>query len=265
MVGNSVKEGHIGTLIFLSKYVGWKALFLGRDPTVTHRLKWLKRYLKPGDFRTLDVGCASGYFTFYAAEIGNQSVGIDLDERGNRKAKRLAQMLGFNKTDFLLIDIRILDRFAERLGKFDQIICLETIEHIRNDRKLLNDLSCLLKPGGKLFLSAPFKFHKPIDGDRLSEVEDGGHMRLGYTHGELRDMFKECNIEVATEEYIGGFILRQLLLVSRFLKNHFRVNKKLIWLVVLPLKLFLFFDPLITKRFNYPWLSVAVTGIKRSN
>ena len=67
-----------------------------------------------------DVGCASGYFTFYAAEIGNQSVGIDVDERGNRKAKRLAQILGFYKTYFLLLDIRILDRFAEQLGKFDQ-------------------------------------------------------------------------------------------------------------------------------------------------
>lgn len=259
------KRHRISTLNFLARYIGWKALLLGRDPTVTHRMKWLKRHLKPGDFRTLDVGCASGYFTFYAAEIGNQSVGIDVDERGNRKAKRLAQILGFYKTYFLLLDIRILDRFAEQLGKFDQIICLETIEHIRNDGKLLKDLSCLLKPGGKLFLTAPFKFHKPIHDDTLSDVEDGGHMRWGYTHDELRGMFRECNIEVGTEEYIGGFMLQQLLLATRFLRDHYRVNKKLIWLIVSPLKLFLFFDPFITKLFNYPYLSVAVTGIKRSN
>jgi len=78
-------------------------------------------------------------------------------------------------------------------------------------------------------------------------------------------MFRECNIEVGTEEYIGGFILQQLLLATRFLRDHYRVNKKLIWLIVSPLKLFLFFDPFITKLFNYPYLSVAVTGIKRSN
>jgi SAM-dependent methyltransferase len=259
------RRHRIGTVNFLARYIGWKALLLGRDPTVTHRLKWLKHHLKPGNLRTLDVGCASGYFTFYAAEIGNQSVGIDVDERGNRKAKRLAQILGFYKTDFLLLDIRILDRFAEQLGKFDQIICLETLEHIRNDRKLLKDLSCLLKLGGRLFLTAPFKFHKPIHGDTLSEVEDGGHMRWGYTHHELQGMFKECNIEVATEEYVGGFILRQLLLTTRFLRTHYRVNKKLAWLIVSPFKLFLIFDPFITKLLNYPNLSVAVTGIKRSS
>jgi SAM-dependent methyltransferase len=259
------RRHRIGTVNFLAKYIGWKALLLGRDPTVTDRLKWLKHHLKPGNFRTLDVGCASGYFTFYAAKIGNQSVGIDIDERGNRKAKRLAQILGLYKTYFLLLDIRILDRFVEQLGKFDQIICFETIEHIRNGRKLLKDLSCLLKPGGKLLLTAPFKFHKPINSDTLSEVEDGGHMRWGYTHDELQGMFRECNIEVATEEYIGGFILQQLLLITRFLMTHYRVNKKLAWLIVSPFKLFLVLDPFITKLLNYPYLSVAVTGIKRSN
>jgi SAM-dependent methyltransferase len=228
-------------------------------------MKWLKRHLKPGDLRTLDVGCASGYFTFCAAEIGNQSVGIDVDERGNRKARNIAQALGFYKTDFILLDIRILDRFAEGLGKFDQIICLETIEHIREDRKLLKDLSHLLKPGGRLFLTAPFKFHKRVRGETLSEVEDGRHVRWGYTHDDLRSMFRECNIEVATEEYVGGFMLQQLLLVTQFLRTHCRMNKKLIWLIVSPLKPFLFFDPFVTKLFNFPYLNVAVTGIKTSN
>jgi SAM-dependent methyltransferase len=255
----------ISTVNFLARYIGWKALLLGRDPTLTVRLRWLKHRLKPGNFRTLDVGCASGYFTFYAAKIGNQSMGIDIDERGNRKAKKLAQKLGHCKTCFLLLDIRILDRFAEQLGKFDQIICFETIEHIRNDRKLLKDLSCLLKTGGKLLLTTPSKFHKPINGDTLSEAEDGGHMRWGYTLDELQGMFKECDIEVATEEYIGGFILQQLLLVTRFLTTHYKLNKKLAWLIVSPFKLFLIFDPFITNLLNYPYLNVAVTGIKRSN
>ena len=232
---------------------------------MTDRLKWLKQHLKPGNFRTLDVGCASGYFTFYAAKIGNQSVGIDVDERGNRKARRLAQILGLQRTSFLLVDIRNLDRFAEQLGEFDQIICFETIEHIGNDRKLLKDLSCLLKQGGKLLVTTPFKFHKPVNNNTLSEVEDGGHMRWGYTHEELQGMLRECNIEIATKEYIGGFILRLLLLITQFLRARCGISKKLIWLIVSPFKLLLIFDPLITKLLNYPYLSVAVTGIKRRN
>src|SRR5215472_12525885 len=46
------------------------------------------------------------------------------------------------------------------LGRFDQIMCLECIEHIPNDRKLVSDLASLLAPTGVLIISTPYKYHK---------------------------------------------------------------------------------------------------------
>jgi len=56
----------------------------------------------------------------------------------------------------------------------------------------VRDLAVLLKPGGAILLTAPFRHHRPLWGERVSEIEDGGHVRWGYTHAEIRDLLEPC-------------------------------------------------------------------------
>ena len=241
--------------------VGWKALLFYSDPTVFDRWKWLQHHLLPGPLRTLDAGCGSGTFTIYASKIGNQSIGLSFDEYYNTKARVRAQILGVNNIEFIQADLRELHLLSHRLGLFDQIICFETIEHILDDKKLIRDLSNLLKPGGKLLLSTPFKHYKYLLGDKISEVEDGGHVRWGYTHEELRDMFNECGLDVCVQEYISGYISQQLTNLMRIIG---KVNKILARIIVFPLRLFQVFDRPVTKILQYPFHCVGVVGVKRS-
>ena len=56
-------------------------------------------------------------------------------------------MLGITSARFVQGDLRQLDTMRAELGLFDQVICLETIEHIMDDHKLARDLGMMLKPG----------------------------------------------------------------------------------------------------------------------
>jgi 2-polyprenyl-3-methyl-5-hydroxy-6-metoxy-1,4-benzoquinol methylase len=243
----------------LVKIFGWRATLLHGDPCVYDRWRWLRRHLTPGAVRTLDVGCGSGAFTMYAATIGNRSIGISFNDANNRKASERARMAGIPGVQFLNADLRTLPAYGFNLAGFDQIMCLETIEHIQEDAKFLQDVSRMLKPGGRILLSTPFKYYRHLLGDILTDGSDGGHVRWGYTHKELRELMAAAGIEVVREEYVGGFVAQQLTNIMRLIG---KVNFGCAWLAVLPLRLFQSIDRPLTRIIRYPFLSVAVVGVK---
>src|SRR5258708_26762975 len=168
----------------LVRALGWKALVLHGDPLVYDRWKWLKQHLRPGPLSTLDAGCGNGCFTIYAAHRGNDATGISFDKTQNDAAESRARVLGITNAHFISMDLRELSKFKGDLGTFDQIICTEVIEHLLDDAGLVRNLADMLKPGGRLLLTTPFKDHRGLIKEKLSESDDGGHVRCGYTHAD---------------------------------------------------------------------------------
>ena len=244
------------------KLIGWKTPILFQDPTVYDRFNWLKRHLKKGNLRTLDAGSGGGGFTVYASKIGNTAVGISFEEEANKRATRRAKIWGATNVKFITQDLRGLDLVSDRIGKFDQIICFETIEHILNDKKLIRDLSNILKPNGILLLTTPFKYYKKLYGetDELSKVEDGGHVRRGYTHTEMRDLFEKYGLQVVTEEYVSGLVSQK---ITSLMRRLFKINGRLAWIITAPLRIFQIIDVPLTKLINHPFLCIGVVGIKK--
>lgn len=79
-------------------------------------------------------------------------------------------------------------------GLYDAVYCLEVIEHCSHPLDLLKQLSKLLKPDGKLYMSFPFQFrlHGPIpDNWRISEY---GIRILAHEAG-LKIQFLEALID----------------------------------------------------------------------
>ncbi|MDP3956654.1 MAG: class I SAM-dependent methyltransferase [bacterium] len=246
----------------LIKCIGYPATIIHGDCAVLDRWFWLRKNLLPGNLRTLDAGCGSGAFTMYAAKIGNEAVGISFDERNNKVATERAKMLGIKNIKFLDGDLRKLDQMSENLGIFDQIICCETIEHIINDQKLISDFAALLRPGGRLILTTPYKEYKPMvgDGRGVSTWEDGGHVRWGYTHKEMASLMENAGLEIKKEEYITGFISQQLINLERILCG---LNYVLAWALVFPFRVLQLLDPFISKIINYPHLCIGVVAVKK--
>jgi SAM-dependent methyltransferase len=243
----------------LVRMLGWRATVLQGDPSVTDRWRWLQRHLRPGSLRTLDAGCGTGAYTLYAATVGNQAVGVAFDSAQVRRAEDRARILGIANTEFHVGDLRELDRFGPSLGTFDQVIVFETIEHIMNDQKLIDDLVARLKPGGTILLTAPYKHHKALWGEKLSEVEDGGHVRWGYTHEDVRAIFERSGLEIVAEEYISGVVTQKLASLQFGLT---RIHSQGAWGLTLPLRVFHPLDGPLTRVTGYPHLSVGVVGRK---
>ena len=244
----------------LVRLLGWRATILHGDVSVADRGKWLKRHLRPGPLRTLDAGCGSGAFTMYAAKLGNEAVGIAYGAPALIKAERRARLLGLDRAvRFLDADLRRLDEFGADLGSFNQIVLFECIEHIRDDAKLVRDLVARLRPGGTFLLTAPYKHHRPLWGETVSEVEDGGHVRFGYTHEEVTALMNAAGLEVVVTEFVSGLISQKLASIRFALE---RLDYRLAWAATMPLRILYPLDEPLTRMTGYPYLSVGVVGRK---
>lgn len=111
-----------------------------------HRLMNYHRFfverLKMGD-RVLDVGCGYGTVAFSMAQAGALVIGIDMDEKNIRQARKLYQ---HENLKFLIGDVR--KDLPE--GNFNVIVMSNVLEHIENRIEVLKMLRDKFKP--KLWL-----------------------------------------------------------------------------------------------------------------
>lgn len=242
----------------LEKILRNNALFYESDPCLTDRWKWLKKHLKSGPLKTLDAGCGNGAFSMYASNIGNTVTGISYNDENNQRAAAYAKMFNIKNINFITADLGNLS--SSDIKDFDQVICFEVIEHIIEDSKLINNLNQILKKDGMLYLTTPYKNYKPLPGDKLSETEDGGHVRWGYTFEEMRKLLERNGFEVIHEEYISGYFSQEITALSRHLRKIY--SGTLSWELTFPLRIFKVFDRPFTKLIKYPFCSIGVIAKK---
>jgi 2-polyprenyl-3-methyl-5-hydroxy-6-metoxy-1,4-benzoquinol methylase len=243
---------------------GWKPLLIHGDPCVLDRWLWLRRHLRKGKVRTFDAGCGNGAFSIYAARCGNDVLAASFSPREQEDARRRAGVVGVSGIDFRTLDLRELGEQRDSLGSFDQIICFETIEHLTDDEGLVRTLASMLEPGGQLLLSTPFEGHRPLYSEERhpSPVEDGSHVRYGYTQPRLREIAQHAGLEVGGESFISGVVSQKLTNLMR--RSTARLGRLAGWLVVLPLRPLVVLDAPLSKMLRHPHLSVALTGVKRA-
>jgi SAM-dependent methyltransferase len=249
----------------LLRVFGWRFLLITGDPCVLDRWLWLRTHLRRGSVRTFDAGCGNGGFSIFSARIGNEVVAASFSLEDQEGARRRAEMLGIKGIDFRVIDLRQIDDFRATLGLFDQVICMETIEHVTNDDKLVNSLAAMLKPGGQILLSTPYDKHRPLFTEERepSSVEDGSHVRYGYSRERLRELVGSAGLEVSSEGFISGVVSQKLTDLMRRLSA--RLGLMPAWLVVLPLRLLVILDAPLSTVSRYPHLSVALSVVKRQS
>ncbi|HEV7585988.1 MAG TPA: methyltransferase domain-containing protein [Solirubrobacteraceae bacterium] len=248
----------------LLRAFGWRPLLIHGDPCVLDRWIWLRRHLRKGEARTFDAGCGNGAFSIYAARCGNRVLAASFSAREQEDARRRAGVVGVPEIEFRTLDLRELEEHRESLGRFDQIICCETIEHLVDDRRLVRTLVEMLEPGGQLLLTTPFDSHRPLyrEDPHPSPTEDGSHVRYGYSREQLSQLAREAGLEVTGEAFISGVVSQKLTDLMRRLTA--RLGGVLGWAIVLPLRPLVIFDAPLSRMLHYPHLSVALCGVKPS-
>jgi 2-polyprenyl-3-methyl-5-hydroxy-6-metoxy-1,4-benzoquinol methylase len=226
------------------------------------RWLWLRRHLRRGPVRTFDAGCGNGGFSIYAARRGNEVVAASFSAGEQEDVRRRAASLGVTGIEPRTLDLREIEDHRASLGLFDQIICFETIEHVNADAGLVRSLVTMLEPEGRLMLSAPYDAHHPLYSEERhpSAVEDGSHVRYGYSQASLRRIAQDAGLEVLSEGFISGVVSQKLTNLMRRLTG--RIGPAPAWLILLPLRPLVVLDARLSKILRYPYLSVALCGVK---
>ena len=232
------------------------------DPCVLDRWLWLRAHLRAGHLRTFDAGCGNGAFSIFAATTGNEVVAASFSTDEQQAARTRAGVLGVSGVDFRTIDLRELGNRRGELGMFDQVICLETLEHLSDDESLVKQLAAMLEPGGRILLSTPFDRHRPLytEDPRPSPLEDGSHVRYGYSRERLRQIVTGAGLEVMSEDFISGVVSQKLTDLMRRLSA--RIGLSAAWTIVLPLRMLVVFDAPLSRLVRYPYLSVALCAVR---
>ena len=246
------------------KILGFPATLIHGDTLVLDRWFWLKNHLpQTANGETLiDIGCGSGSFTLGAARLGYKTLGLSWDER-NQKIARRVLMCNAPLASFEILDVRQLDTQEHLVEQFDVAICFENIEHIINDRKLFKDITACLKPGRRLLLTTPNYHYRPLsseDNGPFLNIEDGGHVRRGYTKAMLMELCEDSGLMFESESFCSGFLSQKITSLYRALS---KIHPLLAWAIILPLRILPpIFDRAITKLIDYPYYCICVEAYK---
>ena len=194
----------------------------------------------------------------YVARRGNEVTALSYSPADQARATRRASAVGFPEISSVSWICASLTAYGG-LGQYDQVICLEVIEHILDDRKLLRDLAAVTRPGGRLLLTTPYRDHIPVFGEEVSPQEDGHHVRRGYTHEEMVELLAEAGFHGASSSFVSGIVSQ------RAFSLMYRLNRAyphLGWILSLPLRLLRPLDGPLTRLTGYPYLSIGVVAVR---
>jgi len=159
----------------------------------------------------LDVGCSHGAFNFELARRGYTVVGVDINKEsidvGNKikDSLRVVRNISFHHMDILS------NSFPDK--KFDTIIMFETLEHIKEDGRLMGEFHRILKDDGTVILSVPYaekvdEYNEPVgacmtkDGGCVCIGEGGSHYRSGYNLDRMRGLLEKNGFTIARSEFL---------------------------------------------------------------
>jgi len=159
--------------------------------------------------KILDIGCGVGTISLYLANNGHKVYGIDISNNAIKSCTESAKKLQLeNKAHFKVVD------FPNKIPneKFDLILFIEVIEHLKNDKLALRKIFSLLKRGGIAIISTPSK-NAPMYKFGLADAFDQkvGHLRR-YSFGELVDKCKSVGFKVLETKKTEGIVRNFLFL-----------------------------------------------------
>ena len=163
------------------------------------------------------------------------------------------------KKKYLGKKYQTLKKISDR--KYDLIVLADVLEHIKNDKKKIKELSGKLKKNGKILITVPAYKILFTKKDIIL-----GHYRR-YTINEIKDIFKEFKIKKLS--YFNFFLFLPIsisLIFYKILKSDFidSVEKKPNSVINFLLFSIFNFDNKIINIFNFPF-GISILGVFEKN
>ena len=113
---------------------------------------WYVEHLKPNDL-VLDLGCGNGAHALVAARCVRRVVGVDYDRVALGVAADSSRRAFRGNLRLFAADLT--GRLPFRDSSFDAVLFLDVIEHLEPRRRVLGEIARVLRPDGRLLVSAP--------------------------------------------------------------------------------------------------------------
>lgn len=151
----------------------------------------------------LDIGCGLGILTINLAPYVKKIIGVDIDPQLIQKAKKYQEEKNIKNVSFIVSSI--FDWKDDK--KYDIILLSDVLEHVKEQKKLLQVALSYLKNDGILYFNTPNKWF-PIEAHT-------GRLFLGYLSPKFAD---KCSTLLYKKRfnnyYLIGYFKLMLLLKS---------------------------------------------------
>jgi SAM-dependent methyltransferase len=147
----------------------------------------------------LDIASGSGGPSLFLARIaGCRVTGIELNQHGIRNASRLAAEQGFEaQVAFQEVDASAALPFGDE--RFDAVICIDAINHLRHRPQVLAEWRRVLKIGGRLLFTDPIIVTGPLDSEEIAIRSSIGYFIFAPAGLDER-MVREAGLELVRAE-----------------------------------------------------------------
>ena len=166
-----------------------------------------------------DYGCGVGALDLYLASKGIKVKGTDISEKAMSVAKISSEVTNL-ESYASFISVKKWGLRTERY-KYDLILCIEVLEHLVHDQKIVNKFFSELKKGGLLLITVPSK-NAPLYKLGLTKSFDKkvGHLRRYFTL-DICSIVNDSGFKVIRVVPIEG-IIRNSLFIFKPLGNLIR-------------------------------------------
>lgn len=145
--------------------------------------------------RVLDVGAGVGNLTKFLLDRCELVIGVDIFEHQIDIMKKRFQK--YSNFDAKFINILDDDVDELRQYKFDTIVCINVLEHLKDDKAAIMRMKSLLVSKGRLIILVPAgkALYSHLD-------KNVGHYRR-YNRGELKRLAAKCKMRVIENKYFN--------------------------------------------------------------
>jgi SAM-dependent methyltransferase len=154
----------------------------------------------------LDLGCGNGRHTYEALKRGASVVSLDLDPEPLAKvgaivaAMQLQGEIPLSARWIGVVGDALHLPFEDRT--FDRVVASEVLEHIVEDHEAMEEMSRVLRPGGRAVVSVPRWWPEVVCWALSPEyrTKPGGHVRI-YRFGQLVERLHAAGLSLYENDH----------------------------------------------------------------
>lgn len=175
-------------------------LISSNTSVLRHLVPVLCRHLTKDD-NCLDLGCGPGGFLSLMAPLCRTIIGADITPAFVKQCRAFIERKPIPNARAVLIENGVLP-FGD--GEFDKVVLIDTIHHLEDQERTLDEIARVLKPGGLLLIFEPNKLNPLLTLHCMIDRNEHGLLKLG-TFGSYRRLLCEA-FQIEIEEYNGVLI-----------------------------------------------------------